>query len=155
LTGAKQTTPLIIDEVQKLPELLDEVQWLIVNRGLRFILCGSSVRKLKRGGGNLLGGRAVRLELHPLTWREINRFSLARALNHGLLPRHYEVKSSTNPTTDHLKGLRAFKEEFRARRHIVVSQVDRARRTEDGIDILPWQEFLTQLWDGAVLPRVS
>ena len=319
LTEANQTTPLIIDEVQKLPELLDEVQWLIVNRGLRFILCGSSARKLKRGGGNLLGGRAVRLELHPLTWREINRFSLARALNHGLLPRHYEasdprpllhayvgdylreeiyaealvrnlpsfqrfldvvaltngeivnyatiarevgtsaptvkgyfeilsdtllgtfvpafqkrakrrvvqapkfylfdvgvvkelthqgqilsgstafgkafeqfmwqelrahasytglhypiaywrtssgfevdfilaeglvaieVKSSTNPTTDHLKGLRAFKEEFHARRHIVVSQVERARRTEDGIDILPWQEFLTQLWDGAVL----
>ncbi len=322
-TGATQTTPLIIDEVQKLPELLDEVQWLIVNRGLRFILCGSSARKLKRGGGNLLGGRAVRLELHPLTWREISRFSLARALTHGLLPRHYEaddprpllhayvgdylreeiyaealvrnlpgfqrfldvvalsngeivnyatiarevgasaptvkgyfeilsdtllgafvpafqmrakrrvvhapkfylfdvgvvnelthqgqivsgssafgkafeqfiwqelrahasytglhypiaywrtssgfevdfilaegqvaieVKSSTNPTADHLKGLRAFKEEFRARRYIVVSQVDRARRTEDGIDMLPWQEFLIQLWDGAVLPRVS
>jgi predicted AAA+ superfamily ATPase len=323
LTGATQTTPLIIDEVQKLPELLDEVQWLIVNRGLRFILCGSSARKLKRGGGNLLGGRAVRLELHPLIWREISHFSLERALNHGLLPRHYqaddprpllqayvgdylreeiyaealvrnlpsfqrfldvaaltngeivnyatiarevgasaptvkgyfeiladtllgafvpalqkrakrrvvqapkfylfdvgvvkelthqgqilpgsaafgkafeqfvwqelrahasytglhypiaywrtssgfevdfilaegmvavEVKSSTNPTADHLKGMRAFKEEFRARRHIVVSHVARARRTEDGIEVLPWREFLTQLWDGAVLPRVS
>ena len=323
LSGATQLTPLIIDEVQKLPELLDEVQWLIVNRGLRFILCGSSARKLKRGGGNLLGGRAVRLELHPLTWREIDHFSLDRALNHGLLPRHYEtddprpllqayvgdylreeiqaealvrqlpsfqrfldgvaltngeivnyatiardvgtsaptvkgyfailidtllgafvpafqkrakrrvvqapkfylfdvgvvkelahqgqilpgstafgkafeqfiwqelrthasytglhypitywrtasgfevdfiladgqvaieVKSTTNPTADHLKGMRAFKEEFRARRYIVVSQVERPRRTDDGIDLLPWQEFLTQLWDGAILSRTT
>jgi predicted AAA+ superfamily ATPase len=46
---------VIIDEVQKIPALLDEVQWLIVNRGLRFILSGSSARKLKRTGANLLG----------------------------------------------------------------------------------------------------
>ncbi len=319
LTGATQTAPVIIDEVQKLPELLDEVQWLIVNRGLRFVLCGSSARKLKRGGGNLLGGRAVRLELHPLTWSEISDFSLERALNHGLLPRHYqaddprpllhayvgdylreeiyaeslvrnlpsfqrfldvaalangeivnyatiarevgvsaptvrgyfeiltdtllgifvpafqkrakrrivqapkfylfdvgvvnelahqsqvlpgfmlfgkaleqfilqelrahasytgrryplaywrtssgfevdfvlaqgmvavEVKSSANPTADYLKGIRAFKEEFRAHRYLVVSLVAQARRTEDGIEILPWQDFLTQLWEGRVV----
>jgi hypothetical protein len=50
-----------------------------------------------------------------------------------------------------LKGLRAFKEEFRARRYIVVSHVDHARRTDDGIDILPWQQFLAQLWDGKVI----
>ena len=51
---------VIIDEVQKLPALLDEVHWLMTNRGLRFILSGSSARKLKRSGANLLGGRADR-----------------------------------------------------------------------------------------------
>lgn len=52
--------PIIIDEVQKIPAVLDEVHWLIENRGLRFILCGSSARKLKRGHANLLGGKGVR-----------------------------------------------------------------------------------------------
>lgn len=81
--------PIVIDEVQKLPELLDEVHSLISRDGFRFILCGSSARKLVRGGGNLLGGRAPRLELFPLTTAEIPDFSLARALGHGLLPAHY------------------------------------------------------------------
>lgn len=89
LTRATQREPIIIDEVQKVPDLLDEVHWLIEKRGLRFILCGSSARKLKRGHGNLLGGRAVRRELHPLVVPEIPNFSLERALNHGLLPPHY------------------------------------------------------------------
>lgn len=82
-------TPIILDEVQKIPALLDEIQWLIVNKEYQFILCGSSARKLKRGGGNLLGGRAFRYELFPLTSAEIDEFDLLRALNHGLLPRHY------------------------------------------------------------------
>ncbi|MEK7384629.1 MAG: DUF4143 domain-containing protein [Elusimicrobiota bacterium] len=81
--------PVVIDEVQKIPELLDEVQWLIVNRHIQFILCGSSARKLKRGGANLLGGRALRFELFPLVYPEIPDFDLLRALNNGLLPRHY------------------------------------------------------------------
>lgn len=81
--------PVIIDEVQKCPALLDEVQWLIVNQKKTFILSGSSARKLKRTGANLLGGRALRYELHPLVSAEIPRFNLMRALNHGLLPRHY------------------------------------------------------------------
>lgn len=81
--------PVIIDEVQKIPILLDEVQRLIVNEHIRFILCGSSARKLKRGGGNLLGGRAIRYELFPLVYPEISDFNLLRALNHGLIPRHY------------------------------------------------------------------
>lgn len=81
--------PVIIDEVQKVPLLLDVIQWLIVNQDTAFILCGSSARKLKRGGGNLLGGRALRYEMFPLVSREIPDFDLLRALNHGLLPRHY------------------------------------------------------------------
>lgn len=82
-------SPVIVDEVQKIPALLDEIQWLIVNKGISFVLCGSSARKLKRGRGNLLGGRALRYELYPLVYKEIPHFNLLRALNHGLLPRHY------------------------------------------------------------------
>ena len=92
--AANQPFPIIIDEVQKVPELLDLVHWLIGHLGLRFILCGSSGRKLMRGGGNLLGGRAVRLELMPLTVEEIPDFSLERALNHGLLPPHYLAENA-------------------------------------------------------------
>jgi predicted AAA+ superfamily ATPase len=89
ITADRQRDPVIIDEVQKIPELLDEVHWLIESKGIRFILCGSSARKLKRGHGNLLGGRALRYELFPLVFPEIPGFSLAKALNSGLLPRHY------------------------------------------------------------------
>ncbi len=81
--------PIIIDEIQKLPALLDEVHSLISRHGLMFILTGSSPRKLLRGGGNLLGGRAVRHELFPLTSAEVPGISLEHALNRGLLPPHY------------------------------------------------------------------
>lgn len=93
-TGLMQDGPIIIDEIQKIPALLDEVHWMIENLGAKFILCGSSARKLKRGHANLLGGRAVRFELHPLTSAEVPNFSLQKALNSGLLPRHYD---SPNP----------------------------------------------------------
>ena len=89
IAHGKTVNPIIIDEVQKIPALLDEVHWLIENEGLHFILCGSSARKLKRGHGNLLGGRAIRYELYPLVYQEINNFSLEKALNGGLIPRHY------------------------------------------------------------------
>lgn len=92
-TGENQIYPIIIDEIQKVPVLLDEVHWLIENRGLRFILCGSSARKLKHGHANLLGGRAVRYELYPLVYPEISDFDLHQALNSGLIPRHYLSKS--------------------------------------------------------------
>lgn len=82
-------TLVVIDEIQKVPQLLDEVHWLIVNRGIRFILCGSSARKLKRIGTNLLGGRAISVNLFPLVSAEIPDFDLNRAINHGMLPRHY------------------------------------------------------------------
>ncbi|MFH1029674.1 MAG: ATP-binding protein [bacterium] len=84
------SAPVIIDEVQKIPYLLDEIQWLIVNKKIQFILCGSSARKLKRGSSNLLGGRAIRYELFPLVSQEIPNFDLMRALNNGCLPRHYQ-----------------------------------------------------------------
>ncbi|PIP16653.1 MAG: AAA family ATPase [bacterium (Candidatus Ratteibacteria) CG23_combo_of_CG06-09_8_20_14_all_48_7] len=81
--------PIILDEVQKIPQVLDEVHWLIENNGLRFVLCGSSARKLKKGQANLLGGRAWRYELFPLVSHEIGKSNLLRILNHGLIPLHY------------------------------------------------------------------
>lgn len=84
---------IIIDEVQKVPQLLDEVHWLITNRNLRFILCGSSSRKLKRSGANLLGGRALRNVLFPLVSAEIPDFDLDKAINNGMLPRHYQINN--------------------------------------------------------------
>jgi len=86
--------PVIIDEIQRLPTLLNEIQWLIVNMNIQFILSGSSPRKIIRQGGNLLGGRALRYELYPLVSSEIPDFDLIKALNSGLLPRHY---LSNNP----------------------------------------------------------
>ncbi|MDX2020431.1 MAG: AAA family ATPase [Deltaproteobacteria bacterium] len=77
---------VVVDEVQKLPALLDEVHRLIESRGLRFVLTGSSVRKLMHGGANLLGGRAWRAALFPLCSREIPNFDLITYLNRGGLP---------------------------------------------------------------------
>lgn len=318
LDGDSQVDPIVIDEVQRIPDLLNEVHWLAENRALRFLLCGSSARKLKRGGGNLLGGRAVRYQLHPFVAAEIPEFSLERALNAGLLPRHYlnvrprrliqayvgdylreeiaaealtrnipafsrflevaalsngelinfntiasecgvsaptakgyfqiledtligsfvpafrrrakrrvvgaprfyffdigvvaqltgrgnvqagselfgrafehfifmevsayasysgtffpvsfwrttsghevdfifedvalEVKSTSRIQDRHLKGIRAFKEEFKLAQYIVVSRAVAPRRTSDGILILPWRDFLDRLWSGAIVP---
>ena len=318
LDGDSQDDPIVIDEVQRIPDLLNEVHWLVENRGLRFLLCGSSARKLKRGGGNLLGGRAVRYQLHPLVTAEIPELSLDKALNGGLLPRHYlsarprrliqayvgdylreeiaaealtrnipafsrflevaalsngelinfntiasecgvsaptakgyfqiledtligsfvpafrrrakrrvvgaprfyffdigvvaqltgrgnvqagselfgrafehfifmelsayssytgtffpvsfwrttsghevdfifedvalEVKSTSRIQDRHLKGIRAFKEEFNIARYLVVSRESAPRRTSDGILILPWRDFLDRLWSGAIVP---
>ena len=87
--AAELKKPIILDEVQKVPQLLDEVHWLIENKGLRFVLCGSSARKLKKGHANLLGGRAWRYELFPLVSHEIEKVDLLRVLNHGLIPPHY------------------------------------------------------------------
>ena len=82
---------LIIDEVQKVPELLDEIHYLIEKERMIFGLCGSSVRKLKKSHGNLLGGRALRFELFGLTAQELGgAFDLERLLNRGTLPAIYD-----------------------------------------------------------------
>jgi predicted AAA+ superfamily ATPase len=81
---------VVIDEVQKLPALLDEVHWLHENRHVQFALCGSSARKVKRGHANLLGGRAIRYEMFGFVSAELYPdFDLHRLLNHGYLPRIY------------------------------------------------------------------
>jgi predicted AAA+ superfamily ATPase len=85
---------VVIDEVQKVPQLLDEVHWLHENRGIDFALCGSSARKVKRGQANLLGGRAIRYELFGLVSHELaSDWNLDRMLNHGYLPRVYLADS--------------------------------------------------------------
>ena len=229
---------------------------------MRFILCGSSARKLKRGHANLLGGRSVRYELYPLVSPEISGFSLTKALNHTNIARecgvssptvkeyfqiledtligrplpalrkrkrrrlltspkfyffdlspvihltrrgqvrpgselfgrafeHYvfmeisahsshleafypisfwrttsgfevdfilgdcevaiEVKSTEFSGPTHLKDLRRFKEEYQVKRSILVSLDSKPRRTEDGIEILPWRLFCKQLWSGEII----
>jgi uncharacterized protein len=92
---------VVIDEVQKAPALLDEVHWLIENRGLSFLLTGSSARKLRRGHANLLGGRAWRRTMTPLSYLEVAGFNLERVMVSGLLPPHYL-------STDPLEDLRAY-----------------------------------------------
>ena len=86
--------PVVIDEVQKIPSLLNEVHWLIENLGIQFILSGSSPRNILRTGGSLLGGRALRYELYPLVSAEVPNFDLLKAVNFGLLPKIYQ---SSNP----------------------------------------------------------
>ena len=84
---------VVIDEVQKCPPLLDEVHLLIErNRSLRFVLTGSSARKLKRGGANLLAGRARVTRLHPLVSAEVEGDRLLDRLNHGGLPAFLDAR---------------------------------------------------------------
>lgn len=99
--------PVILDEVQKIPQVLDEVHWLIENKGLRFVLCGSSARKLKRGHTNLLGGRAWRYELFPFVSHEIGKVNLLHVLNHGLIPLHYLQNDE-----DYKKSLEAYVHDY-------------------------------------------
>ncbi len=85
-------TWVVLDEVQKVPALLDEVHRLIEKRRLRFVLCGSSARKLRRGGVNLLAGRAISAEMHPFVSAEVNyRIDFERACRFGMLPIAYEA----------------------------------------------------------------
>ena len=90
-TLAERPEVVIIDEIQKVPELLEEVHWLLENTSTRFLLCGSSARKLRRKSRNLLGGRGTEFHLLPLTTHEIPELDLLRLLNHGGLPAHYLV----------------------------------------------------------------
>lgn len=92
------TSIVAIDEIQRLPELLNEVHRLIEERNIRFLLTGSSARKLRHGGVNLLGGRARIKYLHPLTYLELgDRFDLSRAISRGTLPSIY---FSDDPVAD-------------------------------------------------------
>src|SRR2546428_5767508 len=110
---AQQRVPVVvIDEVQKVPALLDEVHWLIENAGLSFLMTGSSARKLRRGHANLLAGRAWRRFMMPLTIREVDALDLDRVMVSGLLPPHFLAK---DPIED-LRGYAAdyLKEEIAA-----------------------------------------
>ena len=96
--------PVVIDEIQKLPVLLDEVHRLIERRGYWFILTGSSARKLRRSGVNLLGGRAVTRAMSPLTASELGEtFDFEKSLQFGLLPSIYDPEKRVAPG-DYLQG---------------------------------------------------
>jgi len=85
---------IILDEIQKAPRLLDVVHRLIESTSRRFVLTGSSARKLKRGASNLLAGRAFVYALHPLTFRELgDAFHLKEALQWGTLPKLFHLRS--------------------------------------------------------------
>ena len=88
-TVPRSSAPVIIDEIQKLPSLLDEVHDLIESRGLRFVLAASSPAKLRRGGVNLLGGRARTRRLFPFVSAEVPHWDLMRAINIGGIPSIY------------------------------------------------------------------
>ena len=89
-------TLVIVDEIQKVPDLLDEVHWLMVEKGLWFVLSGSSARKIKKSGANNLGGRAIPETLFPLVSAEIPDFDIERAVQNGMIPRHYMVANARN-----------------------------------------------------------
>lgn len=91
--ASSRANTIVIDEVQKIPRILDEVHRLIERHKLRFILTGSSARKLKRTDANLLAGRAITCFMHPFTALELgNRFNLRHSLQFGNLPLGYSVE---------------------------------------------------------------
>jgi uncharacterized protein len=103
LSSKPAGTLVIVDEIQKVPELLDLVHWLMVNRKLRFILSGSSARKLKKSGANTLGGRAQPRTLFPLVWKEVTDFQIDRAVQNGMIPRHYLAEDATDRIEAYVK----------------------------------------------------
>ena len=91
LKPAQFEDPIIVDEVQKVPSIMDEIHWLIENSPAYFILCGSSARKMRKAGVNLLGGRAIGYKFFPLVYPEIKEgFDLLKIFNNGLIPSHYK-----------------------------------------------------------------
>ena len=93
LIDKPEETLVIIDEIPEVPELLNEVHRLIVEKRLLFILCASSARKLKRKGHNTLGGRALPVYLYPLVSAEIPDFDIDRAVTYGMIPSHYLARN--------------------------------------------------------------
>lgn len=93
LSDKREGTLVIIDEIPEVPELLNEVHRLMSEKGLVFILCGSSARKLKRKGYNTLGGRAYPVYLFPFVSAELPELDLQQAINYGMLPPHYLAKN--------------------------------------------------------------
>ena len=88
---------VVIDEIQMVPDLLNEIHWLIENSDVSFFMTGSSARKLRRGHANLLGGRAWRYTMAPLTYAETKGFDLGQVVISGLLPPHFV---SSHPVQD-------------------------------------------------------
>jgi predicted AAA+ superfamily ATPase len=165
LSAAQRARPIILDEVQKVPGVLDEVHLLIERHGLQFVLCGSSARKLKRGHANLLGGRAWRFTMNPLCSAEVPGLDLMRALRQGLIPTHYLAKSAGASlrayTLDYLKeevfdegltrNLPAFSRFFDALGFCAGEQVNYSSVARDaGVDSKTVREYFQILIDTQV-----
>ncbi len=115
LTQSNQR-PIIVDEIQKLPLLLDEIHYLIEDHSYRFILTGSSARKLRRETSNLLAGRALERRLFPLVTKEIGQYNLNKIINYGSLPAIYD---SPDPEEDLFSYVGAYlKEEIQQESNI-------------------------------------
>ena len=95
MVGAQSSKTVVVDEIQKIPDLMDEIHYLIENGKYQFILSGSSARKMKRGNVNLLGGRAWRFELFPFVTKELGDIDLDRCLVSGFVPPHYLSEDSS------------------------------------------------------------
>jgi len=96
---------IIIDEVQMVPDILNEIHWLIENKNISFLLTGSSARKLRRKHANLLGGRAWRYTMTPLCYPEISGFDIESIMVTGLLPPHFL-------SDDPIQDLRAYVSDY-------------------------------------------
>jgi predicted AAA+ superfamily ATPase len=99
---AENKKQIVIDEIQRIPELLNEIHKLIEEKGLRFLMTGSSARKLKRTHANMLGGRATMAHFFPLSFSEIPKFNLQKYLTYGGLPRVYSSKDPLNELDSYL-----------------------------------------------------
>ncbi len=194
---------VVIDEIQKVPDLLDEIHWLMENTDIDFALCGSSARKLKRGHANLLGGRAIRYELrrtvqspkfyfsdvgvvnflckrgflepgselfgkafenwvyHELhtynayseSFADLSYWRLSSGIEVDFVVDDFrlavEAKATQKVKSDHLKGLRHLKTEVDSCKQRIIVCLESVRRmTDDGILILPYQDFINDLWKG-------
>lgn len=94
LNTLPEKTWVVVDEIQRLPQLLNEVHRFIENKNLRFVLCGSSARKLKKAGTNLLAGRAVKKTMYSFVPEELGKdFDLKKALTFGTLPIIWQAES--------------------------------------------------------------
>lgn len=142
---------VVIDEIQKVPRLLDEVHRLIEERGTRFLLTGSSARKLKHGAANLLAGRARSLQLFPLVSQELTDFDLLKYCRYGGLPLIYQ---SDEPWRDLKEYIHLYmKEEITA--EAVVRRVDHYARFLDIVGRSSGEELNYQqvASDSGVPPR--
>ena len=130
---------VVIDEIQKVPPLLEEVRWLAENRGRVFAMSGSSARAVRQAAPALPPGRVARFDLFGLTSAEIGRpFDLCRMLNHGYLPRHYLADSPARP-------LRAYVESY-LKEEALLSGLTRSLRA--------FSDFLTAVASVGSSPRL-
>lgn len=146
-----QKNLVVIDEIQKIPRLLDEVHRLIEAKGIRFLLTGSSARKLKHGGANLLAGRARSLNLFPLTSMEITDFDLLKYCRYGGLPMIYLSETPWQDLKDYVHFY--IKEEITA--EAIVRRIDSFARFLDAIGQISGEELNYQQVanDAGVPPR--